>query len=125
MLAAREMYKTLQDRRIRVGSCPPDAKSCASLGAIFRGSALSSRDAIERRERRLLPAIRVKIRGIEPALKIRFARRPFGIEHGEPCRIPISAFDNHVLSENSLERKTKTQRGSTRGCIQGIALPLV
>src|SRR5882724_2749836 len=72
-----------------------------------------------------LPAILTKIRRIEPALEICLSERPFGIEHGEPCRVPVSPLDDHVLPENPLEAETQAQRGPPRRGIESVALPFV
>ena len=81
-----------------------------------RESKMSTPDRVARlcfRELDLLPSIGPKVRRIEPPFEIRFSRRPFGIEHGEPCRIAVSPFDHHVLTKNSLEGKAEAQRRSS------------
>jgi len=71
---------------------------------------LRAGSVIELGEGQLVPTIRCKIGGIQPALKVRFTGRPLGVQHGKPCAIPIPAFHDHMLPENALERETQTQR---------------
>lgn len=68
-------------------------------------------NSIELGEGRLLPAVGFEICRVEPAFEIRFACRPLGIEHGEPCGVPIPPFDDHMLPENSFELESEAQRG--------------
>src|SRR5438552_11285361 len=82
-------------------------------------------DQIKRRKRALLPPLGIKIVCMQPALKSCLSRRPFGIEHGKPGRIAISALDYHVLPENPLEGKAETQRRPSGRSIESVALPLI
>ena len=47
------------------------------------------------------------------------------IEHGEPCRIAVAAFDDHVLAEDAFEGEAEAQGGAAAGLVVRVALPLV
>ena len=81
--------------------------------------------AIQSRKRNLLPSIRVEIRRIQPALECRFSFRPFRVEHGEPRRVTISAFNDHVLAKDSLECEAQTQCCAARRRIERVTFPFV
>src|ERR1700687_4203332 len=108
----------------------PHENSCARAlhkrpGPRYGFANLGAWHRIQPGERRLLPAMLIKICGVKPALKIRPSHRPLRIEHGESCRVAISPLDDHVLPENPFEPEAEAQRCPPRRCIQGIALPFV
>src|SRR5690242_18692529 len=71
-----------------------------------------------------LPPGRVEVFGIEPALERLPARRPLAVEHREPSRVAVIAFDDHVLPEHALRREAEALRGALRGLVAVVALPL-
>ena len=63
-------------------------------------------------ERKYLAAGGIEVFGSEPLLEVRLQTRPLSIEYGEPRRVTIAAFHNHVLAEDALKCKTQSQRGA-------------
>src|ERR1700745_2583974 len=88
-------------------------------------SALRRDGAIQISERFLLAAVLVEVCRSKPLFKVALANGPFGNEHRIPPGIAILAFDDHVLAENALKRKSETQGRSPRRLIQRVALPFV
>lgn len=76
-------------------------------------------------QRRFLTPVFVEVVGGEPTLETLFPDRPFGIEHGEPGGVAGTAFDDHVLAENSFEGETEAAGGALRGVIEHVALPFI
>src|SRR5579871_2555726 len=85
----------------------------------------SLRLCVESRQADFLPAVAVKIVRRQPALETGFARRPFAVGDGKPCSVAAMSLGDHVLAENSLEAKAKTQRGAPGRRVQCIAFPFV
>jgi len=57
-----------------------------------------------------LAAVLIEIIRIQPTFKISFASRPFHIKHRKPGRVAITAFHDHVLAKDPLEREAEPSR---------------
>src|SRR5688500_10669983 len=53
----------------------------------------------------------------EPSFECGPRRRPFMVEHREPGAVAVTAFDNHVLAEDTLEAEAELERRSPRSLI--------
>src|SRR5712691_6326574 len=80
---------------------------------------------VELPELLLLRTIRVEILRRQPPFEGGLPGRPLGFQHGEPGSIAAAALDDHMVAENTLERKAEPQCRATRRRIEGIAFPLV
>jgi hypothetical protein len=58
-----------------------------------------------------LPACGVEIRGVGPFLTTGFEPGPVAIDHGEPGRVAILSFHDHMLAEDAFEGEAETQGG--------------
>ena len=74
---------------------------------------------------RPLSALRVEIGRVQPSFKCRFARGPFMVQHGEPCRVAAMAFHDHVLAKDPLEGEAEPLGRPAAGRVQRVALPFV
>ena len=66
-----------------------------------------------------------KFSGSSQRSKLRFARRPFAVEHGKPGIVAIAALGDHVLAERAFVDEAVAQRGAPGGGIERIAFPFV
>src|SRR5262245_39650499 len=69
---------------------------------------------VQRRETRLLLAVRAEIVRRKPALEARLARAPLAVEHGEPGGVAVAALDDLMLAEHALEGEAEARRRAPR-----------
>src|SRR5436309_2247500 len=77
------------------------------------------------RQTSVLTALRVEVRGIEPAFEHLLQRRSVAIGGGEPGGVAVAALVHEGVAEDALVRETEPQRRRPRRGAQRVALPLV